>query len=134
MKKAKPDVICLQELKSTDRNLPISAVEEAGYGAVWRGEKTWNGVPILAKDGEPVTRYPAIPRRDENSTTDLRGSSACNATHAPEIRCPVILAGDCSVALTPFDIYRPVCPKQRRAAGTRLRAFCYAAGLAGLER
>lgn len=53
-----PDVVCLQELKSDDRSFPAAALEEAGYGAVWAGQRTWNGVAILARGAEPVpTRY-----------------------------------------------------------------------------
>jgi exodeoxyribonuclease III len=54
LQRAKPDVVCLQELKSTDGDFPLHAVGEAGYGAVWRGQKTWNGVAILARNAEPV--------------------------------------------------------------------------------
>ncbi|CAN7386972.1 exodeoxyribonuclease III [Aminobacter sp. LjRoot7] len=55
---AKPDVVCLQELKAADRQLPRSAIEAAGYGAAWLGQSTWNGVAILARDAEPVvTRW-----------------------------------------------------------------------------
>jgi hypothetical protein len=49
-----PDVVCLQELKSTDADFPIAAVGRAGYDAVWCGQKTWNGVAILARDMKPV--------------------------------------------------------------------------------
>ncbi|MDR7220737.1 exodeoxyribonuclease III [Aminobacter aminovorans] len=55
---AKPDVVCLQELKAADRQLPRSAIEAAGYGAAWLGQSTWNGVAILARNAEPVvTRW-----------------------------------------------------------------------------
>src|SRR5580704_7819298 len=54
LKRAKPDVVALQELKSTDNDFPHAAVEKAGYGAVWRGQKTWNGVAILARNADPV--------------------------------------------------------------------------------
>jgi exodeoxyribonuclease-3 len=54
LRAAKPDIVCLQELKSTDAELPLSAIDKAGYGAVWRGQKTWNGVAVLARDAEPV--------------------------------------------------------------------------------
>lgn len=58
LKEAKPDVVCLQELKAADRQLPRSAIEAAGYGAAWLGQSTWNGVAILARDAEPVvTRW-----------------------------------------------------------------------------
>jgi len=61
LRRARPDVVCLQELKATDAEFPIAAVEKAGYGAVWRGEKSWNGVAILARDGEPVVTRTALP-------------------------------------------------------------------------
>jgi exodeoxyribonuclease III len=46
---AAPDVVCLQELKTTDADFPTEAVRGAGYEAVWRGQKSWNGVAILAR-------------------------------------------------------------------------------------
>jgi exodeoxyribonuclease-3 len=54
LRAAKPDIVCLQELKSTDQDFPVQAIEKAGYGAVWRGQKTWNGVAILARNADPV--------------------------------------------------------------------------------
>ena len=51
---SKPDVVCLQELKCSERDFPASPIKEAGYSAVWCGEKTWNGVAILARHREPV--------------------------------------------------------------------------------
>ena len=61
LRKARPDVACLQELKVTDAGFPIAAIEKAGYGAVWRGEKSWNGVAILARGCEPVPTRAALP-------------------------------------------------------------------------
>lgn len=58
---AEPDVVCLQELKAADREFPRAALEEAGYGAVWRGQPTWNGVAILARDAEPVLTATVLP-------------------------------------------------------------------------
>lgn len=49
-----PDVVCLQELKTPDESFPLKEIEKAGYGAIWHGQKSWNGVAILAKDDEPV--------------------------------------------------------------------------------
>ena len=46
---AKPDIACLQELKCTDAEFPVAAIEKAGYHAVWRGQRTWNGVAILSR-------------------------------------------------------------------------------------
>ncbi len=61
LKRAKPDVVALQELKSTDAGFPRAAIEKAGYGAVWRGQKTWNGVAILARNTDPVLIRTALP-------------------------------------------------------------------------
>jgi exodeoxyribonuclease-3 len=58
---AAPDVVCLQELKATDRQFPASALADAGYGAVWRGESSWNGVAILARGSEPVLTQAQLP-------------------------------------------------------------------------
>lgn len=44
-----PDVACLQELKTTDDRFPVLALNQAGYNAVWHGQKSWNGVAVLAK-------------------------------------------------------------------------------------
>ena len=61
MRAAKPDVVCLQELKSADADFPIHAINKAGYGAVWRGQKTWNGVAILARKADPVLIRTELP-------------------------------------------------------------------------
>lgn len=58
---AQPDVICLQELKAEDRAFPLAAIEAAGYGAVWRGQRAWNGVAILARGATPVITRRALP-------------------------------------------------------------------------
>src|SRR5687767_5403792 len=52
--KAQPDIVCLQELKATDKAFPAYDLRKAGYGAIWRGERLWNGVAILAKGAQPV--------------------------------------------------------------------------------
>ncbi|MFT4117295.1 exodeoxyribonuclease III [Bradyrhizobium sp.] len=61
LKAAKPDVVALQELKASDGEFPADAIEKAGYGAVWRGQKTWNGVAILARNAEPVLTRDRLP-------------------------------------------------------------------------
>jgi exodeoxyribonuclease III len=58
---AKPDIVCLQELKAADNDFPLGAINKAGYGAVWRGQKTWNGVAILARKAEPVLIRTELP-------------------------------------------------------------------------
>jgi exodeoxyribonuclease-3 len=50
---AQPDVACLQELKAPQDKFPEAAIREAGYGAIWHGQKSWTGVAILARDAEP---------------------------------------------------------------------------------
>ena len=49
-----PDVACLQELKALDGDFPVAALNEAGYQALWKGQRSWNGVAILARGTEPV--------------------------------------------------------------------------------
>ena len=61
LKSAEPDVVSLQELKASDAGFPQAAIEQAGYGAVWQGQKTWNGVAILARKTEPVLIRTALP-------------------------------------------------------------------------
>jgi exodeoxyribonuclease-3 len=58
---SKPDVVCLQELKATDRQFPMTAIEAAGYGAVWHGQSAWNGVAILARNATPVLVRTELP-------------------------------------------------------------------------
>lgn len=57
---AKPDIACVQELKCTDTDFPRAALEKAGYYALWRGQRTWNGVAILSRR-EPVLTRLALP-------------------------------------------------------------------------
>lgn len=61
LSETQPDVVCLQELKAEDCAFPIEAVQAAGYGAVWRGQRTWNGVAILARGATPVVTRRALP-------------------------------------------------------------------------
>jgi exodeoxyribonuclease-3 len=61
LRAASPDVVCLQELKSTDADFPIDEIRRAGYDAVWRGQKTWNGVAILARGMKPVLTRSELP-------------------------------------------------------------------------
>jgi exodeoxyribonuclease-3 len=49
LKETAPDIVCLQELKAPDEKFPIEAIREAGYDAVWHGQKSWNGVAILSR-------------------------------------------------------------------------------------
>jgi exodeoxyribonuclease-3 len=67
--KAAPDIVCLQELKAADAAFPIAAIRKAGYGALWHGQRSWNGVAILAKGAEPIEirrRLPGNPADDQS--------------------------------------------------------------------
>src|SRR5881392_58474 len=65
--KEQPDIACLQELKAPDAAFPIDAVREAGYGAIWHGQPSWNGVAILARGAEPVERRRGLPGDPDDS-------------------------------------------------------------------
>ncbi|RUV71679.1 MAG: exodeoxyribonuclease III [Mesorhizobium sp.] len=58
---AKPDIVCLQELKARQTQFPRTALAAAGYGAVFVAQPTWNGVAILARGSEPVLIREALP-------------------------------------------------------------------------
>jgi exodeoxyribonuclease III len=64
---ARPDVVCLQELKAPDGRFPETALADAGYGAVWRGQSAWNGVAIIARGAEPVLIRDQLPGDDHDS-------------------------------------------------------------------
>ena len=69
LRSVRPDVVCLQELKSTDAAFPVAALRRAGYRAVFRGQKSWNGVAILARGMEPVLTRGELPgdQKDDQS-------------------------------------------------------------------
>jgi exodeoxyribonuclease-3 len=56
LKRARPDIVCLQELKAADEAFPQPELRKAGYHALWRGQKTWNGVAILCRKPPILTR------------------------------------------------------------------------------
>jgi exodeoxyribonuclease-3 len=56
-----PDVVCLQELKAPPEKFPQGPIREAGYGAIWLGQKSWNGVAILARGVDPVETRRGLP-------------------------------------------------------------------------
>lgn len=64
LKRRRPDIVCLQELKAADEAFPEAELRKAGYHAVWRGQKTWNGVAILSRTPAVLTRnaLPGDPR------------------------------------------------------------------------
>lgn len=64
--RAEPDVVCLQELKTAAASFPQVALEQAGYGAIWSGEKSYNGVAILARDTTPMEVQRGLPGDDKD--------------------------------------------------------------------
>jgi len=52
LKETAPDVVCLQELKAPDEKFPLLEIQQAGYEAIWHGQKSWNGVAILSRNGK----------------------------------------------------------------------------------
>jgi exodeoxyribonuclease-3 len=56
-----PDIVCLQELKAADEGFPIDDIHAAGYGALWHGQRSWNGVAILSRDSDPVESRRGLP-------------------------------------------------------------------------
>jgi exodeoxyribonuclease III len=67
LEREKPDIACLQELKAVEDSLPIMAIQAAGYGAIWHGQKSWNGVAILARGCVPVENRRGLPGADEDT-------------------------------------------------------------------
>ncbi|CDZ44197.1 exodeoxyribonuclease III [Neorhizobium galegae] len=66
LEEAAPDVVCLQELKAPQEKFPAKAIEKAGYGAAWHGQKSWNGVAILARDADPIETRRGLPGDPED--------------------------------------------------------------------
>lgn len=62
----RPDVACLQELKAPQEKFPQAALREAGYHAIWHGQKAWNGVAILARGEAPVEVARVLPGDSED--------------------------------------------------------------------
>ncbi len=57
----RPDVACLQELKAPQEKFPEAAIRQAGYGVIWHGQKSWNGVAILARGLDPIEQRRSLP-------------------------------------------------------------------------
>jgi exodeoxyribonuclease-3 len=137
LEREKPEIVCLQELKAPDEAFPKMAVRAAGYGAIWHGQKSWNGVAILARGSTPAERRRGLPGGDEDSHSryleaEIDGLIVGSIylpngnpqpgpkfdyklawferliLHAETLRgVPAILAGDYNVVPTDFDIYNP---------------------------
>jgi exodeoxyribonuclease-3 len=62
-----PDVVCLQELKAPDDKFPEPALRQAGYRAIWHGQKSFNGVAILARRGQPIETRRGLPGEPDDT-------------------------------------------------------------------
>ena len=69
LRETSPDVACLQELKTDDTKFPAKAIEDAGYGAVWHGQRSHHGVAILARGETPRERRRGLPGDPDDKHT-----------------------------------------------------------------
>ncbi len=67
LEETRPDVACLQELKAPQEKFPEAAIQDAGYEAVWHGQKSWNGVAILSRVGKPEELRRELPGDPEDT-------------------------------------------------------------------
>lgn len=67
LEEEKPDVVCLQELKAPEEKFPLEAIQQAGYNAIWHGQKSWNGVAILARNMEIKELRRGLPGDDTDT-------------------------------------------------------------------
>lgn len=78
-----PDIVCLQELKAADKAFPIAEINDAGYGALWAGQASWNGVAILARGSDPVESRRGLP----GDRKDLQSRYLEAAAHGVLVGC-----------------------------------------------
>jgi exodeoxyribonuclease-3 len=74
---ARPDIVGLQELKCTDDAFPVEAIAGLGYSAIWHGQRSWNGVAILSRVGEPVETCRSLPRDPDRSQSRYIEAAVC---------------------------------------------------------
>ncbi len=77
LREARPDIVCLQELKAPQEKFPAEAIAKAGYEAIWHGQKSWNGVAMLSGRGKPVETRRGLPG-DPNDTHSRYIEAAVN--------------------------------------------------------
>jgi len=66
LKEYKPDIVCLQEIKAPQEKFPEKVIRDAGYGVIWHGQKSYNGVAILARGSDPVETHRGLPGDPED--------------------------------------------------------------------
>ena len=72
-----PDIVGLQELKTLDERFPAEALEQAGYASIWHGQKSWNGVAILSRVGEPIETRRGLPGDPEDRHSRYIEAAVC---------------------------------------------------------
>ncbi|QNM84020.1 exodeoxyribonuclease III [Sphingomonas sabuli] len=72
-----PDVVGLQELKTTDEKFPASEIRAAGYDVIWHGQKSWNGVALLSRVGEPVETRRGLPGDPDRNQSRYIEAAVC---------------------------------------------------------
>jgi exodeoxyribonuclease-3 len=132
-----PDVVCLQELKAPQEKFPEAPIREAGYGCIWHGQKSWNGVAILTRGADPVESRRVLPGDDADEQSRYIEATVSGiivgclylpngnpypgpkfdyklgwmkrlASHAKGLLDkPVVLAGDYNVIPEDIDVYKP---------------------------
>ena len=131
-----PDIVGLQELKCTDEAFPREAIEALGYSAIWHGQRSWNGVALLSRVGEPVETRRALPNDPKPEQSRYIEAAVCGILignlyapngnpwpgpkfdykldrlfdHARELLdsgLPALLIGDFNVIPTELDVYKP---------------------------
>src|SRR2546427_5359311 len=80
LEKESPDVVCLQELKAPETGLPVKAIRDAGYGALWRGQKSGNGGGVLAKGAGPGGGRGGVPGAPQDEESRYLGGAVQGIT------------------------------------------------------
>jgi len=83
LEREQPDIACLQELKAADAGFPVEAIRDTGYGAIWQGQTSWNGVAILAKGMEPLESRRGLP----GDASDMHSRYLEAAAHGVIVGC-----------------------------------------------
>jgi exodeoxyribonuclease-3 len=117
---ARPDIVCLQELKARREKFPLSDIRKAGYGALWHGQKSWNSVAILARGVDPVETRRDLPgdpedlhsRYIEATVADITVGFLYlpNGNPRPDLNSITSSPGSRSSTSTANDFSPPVCP------------------------
>ncbi len=135
LKETQPDVACLQEVKSQDDGFPAEAFKEIGYGAIWHGQKSFNGVAILAKDQMPteVQRgLPTVEGKPDDSDEQARYLEADVRDNAGNIiRIATIYLPNGNPQPGPKFDYKLAWMKRLRARAAHIKSLEIPAVLAG---